>query len=74
MDLVLERDGVLFPIEVKATTHPSNHDARGIQAFRETYSRLKVGPGLVISPVEKMYPLTEHDVAVPWDLAGSPAA
>ena len=75
VDLVLERDGVFYPIEVKATTHPSGSDARGLRAFRETYPRLKVGPGLVIAPVEKRYALTEHDVAVPWDLAGgSPAA
>ncbi len=74
MDLVLERDGVFHPIEVKATSHPSSRDARGLRAFREAYPRLKVGPGLVIAPAEKMYPLTEHDVAIPWDLAGGYAA
>jgi len=74
VDLLMERDGVFYPIEVKATTHPGRSDAKGIQAFRQAYPRLKVGPGLLISPVEKMFHVTEHDVAVPWDLAGGSAA
>ncbi len=70
VDLVLERDGIFHPIEVKATTHPTGGDARGLRSFRETYPRLKVGPGLLIAPVERLYPITSHDWALPWDLAG----
>lgn len=68
VDLVVESDGRLFPIECKATTHPSRRDTRGLQAFRETYGAL-VAPGLVISAIERVQRLTEHDTAVPWDLA-----
>ncbi|MBI4230137.1 MAG: ATP-binding protein [Planctomycetes bacterium] len=68
VDLVLERDGILCPIEVKAAAHPSGADARGIRAFREAYPRQRIGPGLVIAPTERVYPLTDRDYAIPWDL------
>lgn len=67
VDLILERDGVLFPIEIKASTRVGTPDARGITAFRQEYPHRKVAPGLIIAPVEKMYPVTEHDYAFPWD-------
>ncbi len=69
VDLILERDGVLFPIEIKASTRIETPDARGISSFREAYPHLKIGPGLVIAPVEKMYPITATDYAMPWDCA-----
>lgn len=69
VDLLLEWNGTFFPIEVKATSHPGAGDTRGLQSFRATYPRLKVAKGLVIAPTETIYPLTEFDVALPWDLA-----
>lgn len=68
VDLLLERDGRLFPIEVKLTTKPTRGDARGIAALRETYPALQIAPGLVICPVDQMRRLNEIDVAMPWDL------
>ena len=67
VDLILERDGILFPIEIKASTKVGRSDARGMMAFREEYHHLKIAPGLIIAPVEKMFPVTEHDYAFPWD-------
>ncbi len=69
VDLLLERDGHFFPIEVKMASHPSKDDARGIRAFREAHRHLKVAPGLVIAPVDAMLRLTKDDVAMPWDAA-----
>ena len=37
VDLLLERDGRLHPIEIKAKTQVSRSDARGIGAFRQAY-------------------------------------
>ena len=68
VDLLLELDGIFFPIEVKATSKAGRRDTRGLAAFRETYPGMRVAPGLVIAPVEKLYPLSEMDWAVPWDL------
>ena len=67
VDLLLERDGVFYPIEVKLSSRPSRQDARGIKAFRATYPRLKVAPELVIAPVERMEQVGDAEYALPWD-------
>ncbi len=67
VDLLIERDGVLFPIEVKATSRPSRRDTSGLHAFRKTYPRLEVAKGLVIAPCESLLQLSENDYALPWD-------
>lgn len=69
VDLLLERDGVLHPVEIKSTARPKAYDARGIKSFRETYPRLRVEMGLVLAPTESIVRLTSEDVALPWDLA-----
>jgi hypothetical protein len=67
VDLLLERDGVFYPIEVKLTSRPSRQDTGGIEAFRTMYPRLSVAPGLVIAPVERMDRLSGTEHALPWD-------
>ncbi|NLF30968.1 MAG: ATP-binding protein [Planctomycetes bacterium] len=67
VDMLLERDGVFFPIEVKLTSRPTGQDARGIKAFRDTYPHLTVAPALVIGPVERKERLSETAYALPWD-------
>ncbi len=67
VDLLLERDGTFFPIEIKLTSHPSSRDTRGIEAFRATYPHLKIAPGLVIAPTARLEPLSRHVCALPWD-------
>jgi uncharacterized protein len=69
VDLLLERDGRFFPLEIKVKSRPSRGDTRGISAFRKTYPRLDVQPGLVIAPAEKMVRISEHDYAMPWTTA-----
>ncbi|MEM9799473.1 MAG: ATP-binding protein [Planctomycetota bacterium] len=69
VDLILERDGVLHPIEIRSTTHPRPSDVRGIRSFRDTYPRLRVGMGLVLAPTSTVVRLTPTDAALPWDLA-----
>lgn len=67
VDLLLERDGILYPIEVKLASRPTGRDARGIEAFRRAYPSLRVAPGLVIAPTERMERLTDLDYCLPWD-------
>jgi len=69
VDLLLERDGILFPIEVKATARPGSGDARGIAAFRAAYPRRRIAHGLVLAPTETVARLSEGVTALPWDLA-----
>ena len=68
VDILLEYNGILHPIEIKAKTNPSRRDTMGISAFRKKYPKLKIAPGLVIAPCEKTTRLSESDYAVPWDL------
>ena len=68
-DLLLEQNGVLYPIEIKATSRPSRADTSGLRAFREAYRTLKIASGLVVAPVEQFQQLSENDFAIPWDSA-----
>ncbi|MBF0548452.1 MAG: DUF4143 domain-containing protein [Candidatus Riflebacteria bacterium] len=61
VDFILEFNGRLFPIEVKLRSHPSGNDARGIRAFRSTYPKLKVAPGIIIAPSESFHRLGDHE-------------
>ena len=66
VDLVLERDGRLFPIEVKAKSTPTGHDARGLRAFRETYGEARVAPALLVHAGPTAFRLDERTLALPW--------
>jgi len=67
VDFILERNGVLFPIEVKLKSRPGRSDTTGITAFRKTYPNLRIAPGLVIAPCERFEQISEHDYCLPWD-------
>ena len=67
VDLLLERDGVFHPIEIKLGSRPSRGDLRGIKAFRRMYPKLKIAPGLVICPTESFMQLSDNEYALPWD-------
>ena len=66
VDLVLERDGKLYPIEIRCKTQLTRHDTRGIRAFRETYGG-KVQPGVIVYAGKETYRLSDCAVAVPWN-------
>ena len=67
VDLLLERDGGFFPVEVKGKANPSGADTSGITAFRKTYPHLHVHKGLVVAPCESFQRISENDYAMPWD-------
>ncbi len=68
VDVLLEYNGIIYPIEIKAKTNPARRDSMGISAFRKSYPRQSIAKGLVIAPCPAVIPLSEHDYAVPWDL------
>ncbi|MBI3212171.1 MAG: ATP-binding protein [Simkania negevensis] len=68
-DLILERDGKFYPMEIKAAAHPTKEDARGIAAFRKQHPHLNIQRGLIIAPTPEAYAVTEKDWVIPWDLA-----
>ena len=63
----MERDGRLYPIEVKLTSRPSRADTRGIVSFRKAASQLDIAPGLVLAPTDRFAKLSETEYALPWD-------
>ena len=68
VDVILERDGVFWPIEITCASRVSPADASGIQAFRATYPRLRIGPGLIIAPVDRPHELPNRILVLPYDL------
>lgn len=65
VDLVLEKDGHLYPIEIKCKSQISRHDARGIESFRETYPDRSM-PGIVVYAGTEAYRVTDNVIAIPW--------
>lgn len=68
VDLIIERDGRYYPIEIKSKTRPTRSDASGLSAFRKTYPKLPIAKGLVICLSENCYALSENDYALPWNV------
>ena len=68
VDLILEWNGQLYPIEIKCKSHPSKADLSGLRAFRASYPKDRVMPALVIYAGKEAYPLDENTIAVPWNL------
>ena len=68
VDLILEKDGKLYPIEMKCKTNLSKADLTGLRAFRETYREQNIMPGLVIYVGTEPFKLDEHTTAIPWNL------
>lgn len=68
VDLILERNGKLYPIEMKCKTQLSKADLSGMKAFRETYSQQNIMPGLVIYAGSETFKLDADTFAIPWSL------
>jgi predicted AAA+ superfamily ATPase len=67
VDLLIERDGVLHPLEMKLTANPSRRDTSGLAAFRRAHPGLRVGPGAILCAVDRTRWITEETAAIPWD-------
>ncbi len=66
VDLILERDGIFFPIEIKATSRPGRKDTLGIKAFRETYPNITISTGVVIHFGDSNLRLSEQDIGISY--------
>lgn len=66
VDLVLQHDGVLFPIEVKSTAVTSPADARGLGVFRGVV-REPVAAALIVYSGRELLRVDAQTVAVPFD-------
>jgi len=67
IDFLLERDGIIYPIEVKSKARPSGKDATAFKKFAQLFPEQKTAPGLVIAPAENCERLNEIGYVLPWD-------
>ena len=65
VDFVVERNGSLLPIEVKATVNPGYVDTRGLRAFRQEYDEQCIG-GLLLHGGGQTQWISDGILAVPW--------
>jgi predicted AAA+ superfamily ATPase len=67
IDFVIERNGTLYPIDVKKTGAPSRADAKNFSALRKLGK--PVGPGAIVCLRRTAAPLAEDLLALPvWEL------
>lgn len=66
VDLVFERGGKLYPIEMKSSSRLGSHDLSGMRALRATYPDRETAPGLVIYAGRDFFRLDDQTLAVPW--------
>lgn len=67
VDLVLEWDGTLYPVEIKMASAPGKRDMSGLTAFRAAHPSYRLAPGLILCACTSPYPITENCWAMPWD-------
>ena len=65
VDFVVESNGQLLPIEVRAAANPGYTDTRGIRAFRQEYGERCPG-GLLLHGGEQTQWMSDRILAVPW--------
>lgn len=70
VDLILEMNGWLYPIEIKAKSHPSSKDTSGIRSFRTAFPNEQIAEGLLVCGVEEPMRIAPDVTAVPWHSLG----
>ncbi len=65
VDFVIEWQGKLLGIEVKATANPGYNDAKGLRTFLQEYGDTALG-GVLLCGGEKTFWISEGVLAVPW--------
>lgn len=66
IDIVLEKDGMFYPIEIKCSRNLSSHDLRNFQSFKMNYPKAKIAPGLIIHAGDDNYLLDHETLALSW--------
>lgn len=67
VDVVIERDGHLWPIEIKCKSNITANDMRGLKAFMEAYPK-QAGLGIIIACVEKPFLFSKDIIVIPYQM------
>lgn len=68
VDLILELNGMLYPIEVKSKSHPSKKDISGIKSFRGAFPAENIADGLLVCAIDSPSRISEDVLALPWHM------
>jgi len=66
VDLIMELNGLLFPIEIKAKSNPSRKDIKGFASFKKCFPHEKCHTNLLICSIETPQMISEDVFAIPW--------
>jgi predicted AAA+ superfamily ATPase len=64
IDLIIAKDGTLYPLEIKKATNPTSGDVLAFRALEGLPDVIR-GPGGVICPAERLLPLGKRDMIIP---------
>ncbi len=66
VDLIMEYNGHLFPIEIKIKSNPSRNDIRGFASLKNCFPKEKYHTCLIICSIESPKMIAEDVLAIPW--------
>ncbi len=66
VDLIIEKDGFLYPIEIKSKSNLNAYDLRGLKSFIEVYKN-KCKQAIIIYAGKELYKISEKITAIPWN-------
>ena len=66
VDLIIQAQGKLWPIEVKLTSTPSAHHVKGINCFKELAGKEAAAQGVMVCNVAGKVQLPGNNIALPW--------
>ncbi|MHA1540500.1 MAG: DUF4143 domain-containing protein, partial [Alphaproteobacteria bacterium] len=62
IDLIFEKDGILYPIEIKKKSNPDKNDIKSFSALNELGR--EIGEGAVLCLCKKSYSINNKTIAV----------
>jgi predicted AAA+ superfamily ATPase len=65
IDLLIEHNGVLYPLEIKQSSTPGSAAASAFKVLLRQQT-VKIAKGCVVCPTDKLLPLSEQAVLVPY--------
>jgi len=68
VDLIIQAQGRLWPVEIKLTSTPSVNHARGLDRFKRLAGQEAATQGTIVCNIEKKIDLPGNNVALPWTL------
>ena len=66
VDLIIQAQGKLIPIEIKLTSTPSVHHLKGITSFKELVGREASSQGILVCNTARKIDLPGNNIALPW--------